>query len=283
MNLTREEFVYIQELVHTRSGVLLSPEKGYLVEARLKPLARSLDFSGLSSFIHTLQRTEYGSQHRRAVEAMTTNETSFFRDPDVFEALREQVIPLLITKRKAEKVLCIWCGASSSGQEPYSLALLLKEHFPDLQGWRIDFFATDISQTMIKRAQLGEFSEIEIDRGLPKYLLTKYFEKRLESWRIQEGVCKMIQFREMNLIGPWIEFPSLDLVLLRNVLIYFDERTKKEVLRKIWRSLKPDGFLALGGTETTFGLQQNFRRVPFDRVSLYQPCEKRGTTSVVEA
>ena len=178
---------------------------------------------------------------------MTTNETSFFRDMNPFNALRETVLPELIEKNKASKTLNIWCGASSSGQEPYSVMFLIKEHFPELETWNVRFIATDLSQSMVKRCQEGKYNQLEVSRGLPTPMLVKFFQKKGMAWQIKDEIRSKIEFREMNLIETWIPFPQLDLVFLRNVLIYFDVPTKKTIIGKIRQTLGPQSYLVLGG------------------------------------
>jgi chemotaxis protein methyltransferase CheR len=204
------------------------------------------------------------------VEAMTTNETSFFRDLSPFLALKECFLPDLIARRASMRCLSIWCGASSSGQEPYSIMLTILEHFPELKDWRIRFLATDISGAMLKRCQEGIYSQLEVNRGLPASLLTKYFSKKGTHWQIDEDIRKRIEFREMNLAGSWPLFPTMDLVVLRNVMIYFDGETKKNILKKIRHILDPQGYLLLGGTETTINLDDQYERVAVNGTSCYR-------------
>ena len=208
--------------------------------------------------------------HRVAVEAMTTNETSFFRDVTPFEALKKEVIPQLIARRAAEKTLSIWCAASSTGQEPYSLAMLLREHFPVLNSWKLYLMASDISTEVLARARQGKFSQLEVNRGLPASMLVKYFHREGLEWQISDQLRRQIEFREINLAKEWPYIPMLDLVLMRNVLIYFDIKTKKEILEKTRRRLKPDGVLFLGTAETTLNLDDSFVRNQFEQTSYYQ-------------
>jgi chemotaxis protein methyltransferase CheR len=208
--------------------------------------------------------------HRQAVEAMTTNETSFFRDFHPFEALRKFVLPELIPRRTAERELNIWCGASSSGQEPYSVAMLIRENFPQLMSWKTRILATDLSADILARAREGRYSQLEVNRGLPASLLVKYFQKRAGDWYLRDDVRRMVDYQIVNLATAWPLLPPMDIVMIRNVLIYFGLETKREILAKVQRLLKPDGYLFLGAAETTFGINDSFERIQFERATCYQ-------------
>jgi chemotaxis protein methyltransferase CheR len=207
---------------------------------------------------------------RQIVEAMVTTETSFFRDHHPFEALRKIVIPDLLDRRRAERRLHIWCAACSSGQEPYSLALLFREHFPELAGWTISLLASDLSREVLARAREGRFNQIEVNRGLSAALLMKYFEQHGTDWQLKPALRGMVDFQEINLAQPWPALPRMDLVLIRNVMIYFDVETKKAILGRLARLLRPDGYLLLGGAETTFNLDDSYRRVETLKTGFYQ-------------
>jgi len=270
VGFTCEDLTYIRNLVRERSAIVLDEEKEYLICSRLEPLARELGFDSLPGLVGRLRRTSYDMVHRKVVEAMTTNETSFFRDFSPFLALKERLLPDLITHRAAMRCLSIWCGASSSGQEPYSIMLTILEHFPQLKDWQIRFLATDISGAMVKRCQEGIYSQLEVNRGLPSGFLTKYFSRKGTHWQIAEDIRKRIEFREMNLAGPWPLFPTMDMVVLRNVMIYFDGETKKHILKKIRNILDPQGYLLLGGTETTLNLDEQYERVAVNGTACYR-------------
>jgi chemotaxis protein methyltransferase CheR len=205
------------------------------------------------------------------VDALTINETSFFRDAHPFEALRTHILPELIEKRRASRTLRIWCAACSSGQEPYSVALTIKEHFPELAGWRVELVGTDLSPTMLDRAREGRYSRLEVNRGLPARLLVKYFEQDGTDYRIDDSVRRMVTFRPHNLASPWPSLPQTDVVFMRNVLIYFGLETKREILTKVKRVLRPDGYLLLGGAETTVHVDDTFTRTPIGRTTFYRP------------
>lgn len=270
MELASDDLSYIRKMVQDRSAIFLEDEKDYLIHSRLDPLAKELGCATLEEFVGKLRASPFGLMHKRSVEAMTTNETSFFRDINPFNALRETVLPELIEKNKAKKTLNIWCGASSSGQEPYSVVFLMKEHFPELESWNVRFIATDLSQAMIKRCQEGKYNQLEVNRGLPAAMLVKYFQKKGMAWQVKDEIRSKIEFREMNLIETWIPFPQLDLVFLRNVLIYFDVPTKKTIIGKIRQTLGPQSYLVLGGAETTFNLDESFERVGISGTSFYR-------------
>ncbi len=270
MGFTYEDLTYIRNLVRERAAIVLDQEKDYLIRSRLEPLAKELGFDSLVGLVGKLRRTPDDTLHRTVVEAMITNETSFFRDSSPFLALKERLLPDLIARKASFRCLSIWCGASSSGQEPYSIMLTLLEHFPELQDWRLRFLATDISRAMVKRCQEGIYSQIEVNRGLPAGLLTKYFSKKGIHWQIAENIRKRIEFREMNLAGPWPMFPSMDMVVLRNVMIYFDRETKKQIFKKIRHILDPQGYLLLGGSETTINLDDQYERVAVNGASCYR-------------
>jgi chemotaxis protein methyltransferase CheR len=213
---------------------------------------------------------KFDGLQRKIVEAMTTNETSFFRDFHPFEALRKSILPELITKRASSRELNFWSAACSSGQEPYSLALLLQENFPSLTGWSVRIIATELSAEMLVRAREGRYSQLEVNRGLPASLLVKYFQQHGSDWQIREDVRRKVEFQFLNLADPWPLLPPMDVVLMRNVLIYFGLDTKKKILGRVRQLLKLDGFLFLGGAETTFNLDDTFERAQFDRTICYR-------------
>ena len=270
MAIALSELKFISDLVRERSAIVLEPEKEYLVQARLEPVAKEHGLSCLDELVQKLRTTPFGAIHKRVIEAMTTNETSFFRDIAPFEALKDTVLPDLIKKRETSRNLNLWCGASSSGQEPYTIAMVIREKFTTLGAWDTKLTATDISTEMLARCQEGKYSQLEVNRGLPAALLVKYFTKKGLGWQVNEDLRKMIEFKEMNLVGRWLPFPKLDVVFLRNVLIYFDVETKKQILKKIREYLRPDGYLFLGGSETTLNLDDAYERVALSGTSCYR-------------
>jgi chemotaxis protein methyltransferase CheR len=268
--MTDQDFDFIRRLLQERSAVVLEPGKQYLVESRLAPLLRQLQLNSLGELIQRLRAQPYNGLYTQVVEALVTTETSFFRDLAPFEALRKVVLPELIRKRQSERRLSIWCAASSTGQEPYSVALLLRESFPELAGWNISLLASDISRDVLARAREGRYNQIEVNRGLPASVLVKYFRQHGPSWTLAEDVRRAVEFREINLARAWPALPRMDLVLLRNVMIYFDVPTKKDILGRLSRVLQPDGYLLLGGAETTFNLDDSYRRIEPLKSGFYQ-------------
>jgi chemotaxis protein methyltransferase CheR len=270
MTFTASEFDYIRRLVLEQSAIVLEEDKQYLAESRLLPLARREGFDSIASMVAWLGAKRFDGLHRKVVEAMTTNETSFFRDFHPFEALRKSILPELMTKRACSRELNFWSAACSSGQEPYSLTLLLQEYFPSLADWRVRIIATELSAEMLARAQDGRYSQLEVNRGLPASLLVKYFRQHGSDWQIREDLRRRVEFQIINLAETWPLLPPMDVVLMRNVLIYFGVETKKRILSKVRQLLKPGGFLFLGGAETTFNLDDAFERVQFERSMYYR-------------
>jgi chemotaxis protein methyltransferase CheR len=275
MTVTAPEFDFIRDLVYSRSAIVLDDGKEYLVESRLQPLARRLAEGSLTQLVHRLRTEPYSALHNDVIEAMTTNETSFFRDRYPFDAMAQHVLPELSRTRLGAQ-LNVWSAACSSGQEAYSLGMLVQERFPALAGGGIRFHASDISTGMLSRGVEGRYSHLEVNRGLPAPLLVKYFERRGVDWEIKEQVRRMVEFRQMNLAGPWPSLPQMDVVFMRNVLIYFDIDTKRAVLDRLRRVLRPDGYLFLGAAETTLNLDDTYERVLFDKATCYR-LRKAGT------
>jgi chemotaxis protein methyltransferase CheR len=270
MSIAPADFAFVSDLVRRNAGIVLEPGKEYLVDARLSAVVRQEKLDSIEALVARLRAQPGLPLQQRVIEAMTTNETSFFRDLHPFDALRRVVVPQLMESRKAEKAISIWCGASSTGQEPYTIAMTLREHFPMLAGWKLTFIATDISAEMIRRSRDGKYGQIEVNRGLPAALLVKYFQKQGLEWQIDASLRSMIDFREMNLTMPWPLMPPIDIVFMRNVLIYFDQQTKKEILGGLRRVMRPDGYLFLGCAETTMSLDDSFERVQVDKSGCYR-------------
>ncbi len=270
MAITAATFEYFRKLVEQRSGIVLEAGKEYLIESRLAQVARAQGFASIDDLATDLGNTGFNSLHRQVVEAMTTNETSWFRDIHPFEALRKRVLPELINLRAAESRLNVWCAASSSGQEPYTLAMMIREHFPKLAGWKIQILATDISTAMLAKARAGRYSQLEMNRGLPAPLLIKYFRKDGTDWVIKDEIRHMVEFRELNLAERWPALPGMDIVMMRNVMIYFDVALKKDILRRVRQVMRPDGFFMLGSAETTLSLDEAFQREQIDRAVVYR-------------
>nr|WP_165446031.1 protein-glutamate O-methyltransferase CheR [Bradyrhizobium uaiense] len=263
------DYEYLRKLLKERSGLDLSADKQYLVESRLLPLARRSNLNGIPELV---QRMKGGAEllTSEVVEAMTTNETFFFRDKIPFDHLKDAVLPALARARAARRSLRIWCAASSTGQEPYSIAMLLKEMSALFGGWRIEIIATDLSQAVLEKSKAGLFSQFEVQRGLPIQLLVKYFVQKGELWQLNADIRSMVQHRQLNLLQDISHLGTFDVIFCRNVLIYFDQQTKASIFGKVARMLEPDGVLALGAAESVVGITNLFRPYP-DRRGLYQP------------
>jgi chemotaxis protein methyltransferase CheR len=268
--MTAADFAFVCKLLLEASAVVLEPGKEYLVDTRLAPLVRKLDLGSISDLVVRLRAPGNSGLLTQVVDALVTTETSFFRDVHPFESLRKSVIPDLIRRRADARALAIWCAASSTGQEPYSLAMLLREHFPELRTWNVLLLATDLSREVLARAREGKYSQLEVNRGLAAPLLVKYFKQHGTQWQLNEEIRKLVDFRELNLSQPWPYLPRMDLILNRNVMIYFDVATKKSILSRIARLLRPDGYLLLGGSETTFNIDDSFRRLEALKAGFYQ-------------
>jgi len=268
--VTPHDYDYFRKLLKDRSGLVLSADKQYLVESRLLPLVRKAGLAGLSELVQCLRRPNADSLVVEVVEAMMTNESFFFRDKIPFDQFRNTVLPALLAARAAQRRVRIWCAAASTGQEPYSLAMCLKEFDRSLAGWRIEILATDISTEVLEKAKAGVYSQFEVQRGLPIQLLVKYFTKVGECWRVVPEIRAMVQFRPLNLLHDFRQLGLFDLVLCRNVLIYFDHETKVDVLERLALSMGRDGYLVLGAAETVVGLTERFRPLA-DKRGLYAP------------
>jgi chemotaxis protein methyltransferase CheR len=267
--VTPLDYEYLRKMLRERSGLDLSADKQYLVESRLVPLARKAGLAGIGELV---QKLKAGAEtlSTDVIEAMTTNETFFFRDKVPFEHLRASVIPELIQARAARRALRIWCAASSTGQEPYSIAMLLKEFSAALAGWRIEIVATDLSLGVLEKARAGIFSQFEVQRGLPIQLLVRHFRQVGELWQLNADIRAMVQHRQMNLLQDFSHLGSFDVIFCRNVLIYFDQETKAGVFDRLAKSLEADGVLALGAAESVVGVTDAFKPWP-ERRGLYRP------------
>jgi chemotaxis protein methyltransferase CheR len=268
MTLSAADFAFVADLIRREAAIVLAPGKEYLAEARLLPVAREAGAPSVAAFLADLQRRPDPDRQRSIVDALTTNETSWFRDREPFTALTDLVVPELVRSRATTRRIRVWSAASSSGQEAYSLAITLQEALP--AGWSYEILGSDISSEMIKRAELAEYSQVEVNRGLPAPQLIQYFERNGAHWRVTPGLRRNVSFRRLNLTGPLPAMPPFDLIFLRNVLIYFDVATKKSVLRNVARLLRPDGWLFLGAAETTIGIDDNYERVAAGRTSAYR-------------
>jgi len=260
-----QDFEFISTLIKSRSGLVLTPDKSYLLESRLMPVARKHGLKGLDELIGTVRTRKEEALIVEVTEAMTTNESFFFRDIKPFDLLRDEVLPPMLAKRAAKKHLRIWCAAASSGQEPYSIAIVLKELGVKMAGWKIDMTGTDISHDILKKAKAGQYSQFEVQRGMPIQLLLKYFDKKDETWQLKDEIRNMVQYKYWNLLDDLKSLGGFDIVFCRNVLIYFDAPTKGRVLESISKLMPEDGMLFLGGAETVLGVTDRFKPVPGQR------------------
>ncbi|GGK82806.1 CheR family methyltransferase [Mangrovihabitans endophyticus] len=268
MPLSASEFQYVSTLVRREASIVLAPGKEYLVEARLIPVARAVGAESVAALLAELQRRPNVAYQRKIVDALTTNETSWFRDREPFTALTDVVLPQLVKSRASTRKVRLWSAASSSGQEAYSLAITLQEALPP--GWSYEIMGSDISTEMVKRAETAEYSQVEVNRGLPAAQLVQYFERAGAHWRVAPSLRRNVSFKLMNLTSPLPSLAPFDVIFLRNVLIYFDVETKRSVLRNAARLLRPDGWLFLGAAETTIGVDDNYERVTAGRTSAYR-------------
>ena len=268
--MTPNDYDHLRRLLRERSGLVLTADKQYLVESRLLPVARRAGLAGLSDLVQRLKGSHAEQLVVEVVEAMTTNESFFYRDKIPFQHFRETILPALLAGRASQRRIRIWCAAASTGQEPYSLAMSLKEMGDAVADWRIEIIATDLSNEVLEKAKAGIYSQFEVQRGLPIGLLVKYFTQIGETWQIAPEVRAMVKFRPLNLLGDFAHLGMFDVVFCRNVLIYFDQETKAGVLDRIARVTDRDGYLILGAAETVVGLTESFRPVN-DRRGLYAP------------
>ena len=274
MTLTGPAFAYVSDLVRREAAIVLSPGKEYLVEARLTGLARAAGAADVSAYVTALKSRGTAAQRMAVVEALTTNETSWFRDGVPFDVLRTTVIPeLLRTPRRGP--IKVWSAACSSGQEPYTIAMLMADTLP----WdaSVEILATDISQEMLDRTRTGRYSQLEVGRGLPAPMLVKHFGRSGTQWQVSDLLRAMVQVQKLNLAAPFPPLPRFDVVFLRNVLIYFDAATKRSILQRVRRVMSPDGYLFLGGAETTLGIDDGWERQTVGRYTLHRPAKPSPT------
>jgi chemotaxis protein methyltransferase CheR len=279
--VTPPDYEYLRKVLKDRSGLDLSADKQYLIESRLLPLSRKSGLSGISELV---QKMKGGSADltTQVVEAMTTNETFFFRDKLPFEHFRDSIMPEILQARASRRSIRIWCAAGSTGQEPYSLAMCLKEMSAAISGWRIEILATDLSQEVLEKSKAGIYSQFEVQRGLPIQLLVKYFKQIGEFWQINADIRAMVQHRQLNLLHDFSQLGGFDVVFCRNVLIYFDQDTKVNIFNRLAKVTEPDGFLALGAAETVVGLTDVFKPYP-ERRGLYRPNGSHATSTKMPA
>ena len=263
--MRKEDFELLSNILKERSGLVLSEDKIYLLESRLTPIARKKGMETLDDLINEIRLRRKEDLLREITDAMTTNESFFFRDNTPFDLFKEEVLPALMKSRSTTKRLRIWCAAASTGQEPYSLAIILKEMESQLRDWKIEILATDLTQQVLDKAKAGIYSQFEVQRGLPIKLLMKYFTQAGEMWQISEDIRKMVTYRPFNLLDKFNTLGTFDVIFCRNVLIYFHQDTKSQVLDRLRGQLPADGTLFLGAAETVLGLSDKFKPVPGKR------------------
>jgi chemotaxis protein methyltransferase CheR len=272
--LPAEDFAYLRRLMHERAAIVLEPGKEYLALSRLDPIARHAGMGSVAELVGVLRGEDAASQlHEEVVDALTTNETTFFRDFSPFESLRTHVLPELIERRRRLRSAAIWSAGCSSGQEPYSIAMAIREDFPELLTWQLRILGTDISPSVLDRARRGRYGQLEVNRGLPAHLLVRHFTRVGMEWEIEEPIRRMVRFERHSLVHEWPTMPPFDLVLMRNVMIYFDVDTKRDVLARMRRQLAPEGYLLLGASETTYNLSEDFDRELDGRTAWYRPTQ----------
>jgi chemotaxis protein methyltransferase CheR len=268
MSIAAVDFTYVAELVHRESAITLAAGKEYLVEARLLPVARETGLDSVPELVAALKSRPNSELQKKVVDAMTTNETSWFRDRAPFTALTD-LLPQLLENRARERRLRIWSAACSSGQEPYSILIALSDRLA-AAGFSLDLLATDLSEQMLARAREGKFSQLEVNRGLPATELVRWFSRSGTQWQVNETLRRAVQFKAMNLAVPFPPLLPVDVVFLRNVLIYFDAPTKARVLDNVSKVLRPDGYLFLGGAETTINIDPRYERVTVSGATVYR-------------
>ncbi len=265
------DYEFLRQFLLERSGLSLGPDKAYLLQTRLTPLAQTMDLGSLAELVAALRKDPHGRLATAVTEAMTTNETSFFRDRTPFEELKERLLPELIQARAQTRMLRIWCAAASTGQEPYSIAMLIADEFPELAEWFVDIVGTDISADVLKRAQEGIYTQMEVQRGLPIQCLVKHFEQTDAGWQIKESLRRKVRFCQLNLLDDFRQLGRFDIIFCRNVLIYFEPDTKREILDRLHEQLRPDGYLLLGAAETVIGITSRFARLRDSKTAVYVP------------
>ena len=266
-DISTDNYTFLQQHVYRESGIVLDSSKQYLLEARLTPIARRAGVESVNDLCNLMRSIQRADLRKDVVEAMTTNETLFFRDLAPFEALRKDVLPIIRERNKGSKSLAIWSAAASTGQEAYSMAILLLE--AGLADWNLRILGTDLAEPVLERARQGRFLQVEVNRGLPATSLVKYFERQGLEWQIKESVRKMVKFEQFDLRKPMHGKGPFDIVFCRNVLIYFDVETKKQILNEMSKTLKHGGYLTLGAAETMLNLSSQYERVTFGPATYY--------------
>jgi chemotaxis protein methyltransferase CheR len=266
--VTPQDYAYLSKLLNERSGLQLAGDKQYLIESRLLPVAKQHNCGSIGDLVAKLKAFAEEPLRQRVTEAMTINESFFFRDKTPFERFQDTILPHILKARASTKRIRIWCAAASTGQEPYSIAIMLKQAAAELAGWKFEIVGTDISTDVLEKAKAGLYTQFEVQRGLPIQLLLKYFKQDGDQWRISQELRDMVQYRRHNLLDDFSSLGTFDVVFCRNVLIYFDAKTKQDVLTRISRAMSKDGHLLLGAAETVVGFTNLFVPVA-DKRGLY--------------
>ncbi len=258
--VTESAFSTFQQLLRSRAGFVLEDDKMYLVEMRLAPVLRRLGLASFDQLAAALRGDRGSATERMVIEALLNGETTFFRDIACFNSLEKTIIPEIVRRRAGARRIRIWCAASSTGQEPYSVAMMLASSFPELDGWDVRILATDYSEHHLERARAGRYSQLEVNRGLPARMLVKHFVQDGKEWIVRPDIRRRVEFAPMNLVGDWAVTEQVDLMMLRNVMIYWDQATQRAVLERIKAVIGRTGFLVLGGAETTYFLAPGYDR-----------------------
>ena len=261
---------YLRDFVFKEASIVIDDTKDYLLESRLTPVANDAGVEGLDGLAAKLRISHDRTLKARVVEALTTNETYFFRDKHPFETLKDKVLPEVIDRRASTRELRVWCAAASTGQEPYTIAMIVRDSLPDLSQWSIQIVGTDINQSVLEKAKEGVYRQHEVNRGLPAPMLIKYFQRKGAQWQAKPELRNMVEYKQLNLFDPWPFRERFDIVFLRNVLIYFDVPAKKKILERTRGVLENEGVLFLGGAETTSSLDQAYEPVRAGRTVYYR-------------
>jgi chemotaxis protein methyltransferase CheR len=269
VTIAATDFAYVRDLVHRRSAVFLEDGKEYLVESRLLPVAQASGEGTLDRLVARLRGSPEGPLHTQVVEAMMTNETSWFRDHHPYHALESVILPDLLARRATQRRLTAWSAAAASGQEAYSIAMVLHERLAGDPSWHLCVLATDLSEEMVRRTRAGRYSQLEVNRGLPAARLVRHFTRAGTEWQVNEPLRRLVDARQLNLAAPFPPLPPVDVLFLRNVLIYFQEETRRQIFDRVRRVLRPDGYLVLGSAETALNVDA-FERVPLDKATVYR-------------
>ncbi len=274
MEIRPADFDFLRRYLHERSAFVLAPEKEYLLDARLFPVVRDAGLDNLRQLVTELRREPESGLGEAVAEAMAIHESYFFREKHTFDALRDEILPRLIKARDPQRSLSIWSAACARGQEPYSLAMLLNDDFPELRSWSVDLVASDFSRSVLGSAREAVYTQHEVNRGLPASQLTRHFKKVGLDWKVKASIAQGVEFRQLNLRNAWpASLPRVDVLVLANVMIYFDEQTRREVLERAWQQLRPDGFLVLGAAENALTCHEGFRRHAIGR---FMACFQRS-------